>query len=314
MKRLFVIFVCLLVSACKGGGFGTFFGGDAAEPSYADDADENLTRGQESLDSKNYVEAQKYFDYVKSKYPYLEAATTAELKLGDVDFEREKYIEARDRYVNFAKLHPTHPKLDYAAFRAALTHYKDMPSDFFVLPPSVEKDQAEVRSASVALADFIRNYPQSSYVEEAKKALDEVRRRLAGHELYVANFYKRRERWQAVVLRLNVVARDFGGLGYEEKVYFGLYDAYLKIQSTSQKKLELGQVELSKAQAVLAEVGDAATDAQKQKVTDAELQIKEAENALLSAQGKPEEVLKQLVERYPETDAAKKAQSMLEKR
>ncbi len=309
MKRLLAL--CLLVTACKGGGFGTFFGGESAEPNYSDDADENLKLGQESLDSKNYVEAQKYFDFVKSKYPYLEAATTAELKLGDVDFEREKYLEARDRYVNFIKLHPTHPKIDYAAYRASLTHYKDMPSDFFLLPPSAEKDQAEVRSASVALADFIRNYPQSEYTEDAKKTLDEVRRRLAKHELYVANFYKRRERWQAVVGRLNVVARDFGGLGYEDKVYFGLHDAYLNIQSTAQKRIEVGQAELAKAKARLEKAGDKATDADQQRVTDAENHIKEAEGTLLAAQGKPEEVLKQLIEKYPDTDAAKKARGML---
>jgi len=311
MKRLFAL--CLLAAACKGGGFGTFFGGDSAEPNYADDAEENLKLGQESLDSKNYVEAQKYFDYVKSKYPYLEAATTAELKLGDVDFEREKYVEARDRYVNFVKLHPTHPKLDYAAYRAALTHYKDMPSDFFILPPSVEKDQGEVRAASVALADFIRNHPASEYQEEAKKTLDDVRRRLAKHELYVAGFYKRRERWHAVVGRLNVVARDYGGLGYEEKVYFGLHDAYRNILADAQKKLQKSQGDLDKAKAQLEKAGDQATDAHRQRVTDAENAIKDAENTLLVSQGKPEEVLKQLVEKYPDTDAAQKARSMLEK-
>lgn len=303
----------LLLCACKGFGIGTFLGGDAAEPNYADDAEENLKRGDDSLESKNFVEAQKYFDYVKSKYPYLEAATTAELRLGDVDFEREKYIEARDRYVSFIKLHPTHPKLDYAAYRAALTHYKDMPSDFFILPPSSEKDQGEVRAASVAMADFIRTYPQSEYVAAAQKALDEVRRRLAEHELYVAGFYKRREKWQAVVSRLNVVARDFGGLGYEEKVYFGLHDAYLKIQADSQAKGQRAKAELEKAKAGVEAAGDKVTPAQKQRVVDLEKQIADAELQGTNAEGKPEEVLHQLIAKYPETDAAKRAQRMLEK-
>lgn len=301
----------LLLCACKG--FGTFLGGDVSEPNYADDAETNLKRGDEALDSKNYVEAQKYYDYVKSKFPYLEAATTAELRLGDVDFEREKYLEARDRYVNFAKLHPTHARLDYAAFRAALTHYKDMPSDFFLLPPSSEKDQGEVRAASGAMAEFLRSYPSSEYVPEAQKVLDEVRRRLAEHELYVAGFYKRREKWNAVVSRLNVVARDFGGLGYEEKVYFGLYDAYLEIQADAAQRLDQGRRDLEAAEAELAKAGEKATDAQKQKVTDAEQRVKDAETARVNAQGKPEETLKTLVAKYPETDAAKRAQRLLEK-
>lgn len=256
MKRLL-----LIAALCSCKGFGTFLGGEVGEPTYANDADSNLAKGDEALESKNYLEAQKYFDFVKSKFPYLEAATTAELRLADVDFEREKYIEARDRYSNFAKLHPTHPKIDYAAYRAAMTHYKDMPSDFFILPPSSEKDQNEVRAASVALADFIRTYPTSEHVPLAQKNLDEVRRRMAEHELYVAGFYKRREKWPAVVSRLSVVAKDFGGLGYEEKVYFGLYDAYRKMNEEEKAK----------------------------------------------------EALQTLVAKYPDTDAAKKAQRVLEK-
>jgi outer membrane protein assembly factor BamD len=227
----------LALCACKT--MGTFFGGEIGEPTYTADAESNLAKGDEMLDNKNYLEAQKYYDYVKSKFPYLEAATTAELRLADVDFEREKYIESRDRYLNFVKLHPTHPKVDYAAYRAAVTHFKDMPSDFFLLPPSREKDQAEVRASSLAMADFIRNYPKSEFVPEAQKVLDDVRKRLAEHELYVADFYSRREKWPAVIGRLNVVANQYGGLGYEEKVYFGLYDAYRKMNDSTKAEESL---------------------------------------------------------------------------
>lgn len=227
----------LSLSGCET--LSSFFAGDAAEPSYASDAETNLQRGQKALDRKNFVEAQKYFDYVKSKYPYLEAATAAELMLGDTEFAREKYLEARDRYQTFVKLHPTHPKVDYAAFRSAMTHYKDIPSDLFVFPPSIEKDQNEVRAAQVALNDFIKSYATSQYVPEAQKTLNDVRRRLAEHELYVASFYRRRDRWMAVVTRLGNVARDFGDLGFEDEVYFGMYDAYLKLNDPEKAKAAL---------------------------------------------------------------------------
>jgi outer membrane protein assembly factor BamD len=257
MKRA-VLITALCLTGCKT--LGSFFGSEVGEPTYASDADTNLQRGDEQLASKNYLEAQKYFDFVKSKFPYLEAATTAELRLGDVDFEREKYVEARDRYLNFIKLHPTHAKVDYAAFRAAMSHFKDIPSDFFLLPPASEKDQAEVRAASIAMADFIRSYPNSEYVAQAQKVYDDVKKRLAQHELYVADFYRKREKWNAVVGRLSVVEKDYGGLGYEERVYFGLYDAYRKLKDDTKAKEALQMLvakypdtpAAKKAQAVLA--------------------------------------------------------------
>jgi outer membrane protein assembly factor BamD len=225
--NLRLLAVLLLVAGCK-----TASQEGAGEPDYASDADTNLQRGTEALGGKNYLEAERYFEYVKTKYPFLEAAKEAELKLADTDFERERFLEARDRYQNFIKLHPTHPKVDYAAYRAALTHYKEIPSDFFLLPPSKEKDQVEVRGTLSAMNDFVRQYPNSEYVAEAKKLVDEARKRLADHEVYVAEFYAKREKWPAVINRYKKVLEDFSGLGYDEQAYFGIYDAYLQLKDT----------------------------------------------------------------------------------
>jgi outer membrane protein assembly factor BamD len=223
MRRLLV-----LVSICCAASCATTGGAETGEDGivYGADADSNLKKGDEALESKNFPEAQHYFEFVKTKYPFLEAAKIAELKLADVDFERDRFIEARDRYQTFIRLHPTHPKVDYAAFRGALSHYKDIPSDFFLLPPSEEKDQVEVKNALVAMQDFVRLYPDSTYVPEAKKVIDDVKKRLADHELYVAGFYKKRERWPAVVNRLNVVAKSYSGVGVDDQVALGLAEAY----------------------------------------------------------------------------------------
>lgn len=217
-------------------------GAEVGAPDYASDAESNLARGREALDGKNFLEAERYFEHVRSKYPFLEAAKEAELLLADTDFQRERYLEARDRYASFVKLHPTHPKLDYAAFRAALTHYKEIPSDLFILPPAAEKDQTEVKRTLAAMTDFMRQYPSSSYAEEAKKIVDAVKRRLAEHELYVAEFYAKREKWPAVVGRLTRVLREFSGLGFDERAYFGIYAAYVQMKDTAKAQETLRAV------------------------------------------------------------------------
>ena len=235
-RALAFVLVVSSLAGCKSLGFLGFGGDETVSVQYGTDADSNMKLGNEALDSKQYAEAQKYFDYVRTKYPYLEASKLAELRLGDTDFAREKFGEARDRYVNFVKLHPTHPRVDYAAYRAALTHYKDIPSDFFIFPSATEKDQADVRAAMASLGDFLKTYPESDYKGDAQKVYTEVRKRLADHELYVASFYRSRDRWPAVVGRLEVVERDFPDVGYEEKVYFGLYEAYSKLKDETRAK------------------------------------------------------------------------------
>lgn len=235
VRSCLVLSCALALSGCKT--LGALGGSDeGGEVDFANDAESNMKLGDEAMESENFGEASRYYEYVKTKYPFLEAAKTAELKLGDCDFLRDRFIEARDRYQNFVRLHPTHPKVDYAAFRAALTHYKDIPSDLFILPPASEKDQQEVRAAMNAMSDFLRIYPDSQYVPEARKVLTEVKTRLAEHEIYVADFYRRRDRWPAVIGRLSTVAKNFSGTGYDEKVYFGLHEAYLKMKDEKRAK------------------------------------------------------------------------------
>jgi outer membrane protein assembly factor BamD len=213
-----------------------------SEPDYAQDAETNLARGNKAFESRNYTDAIKYFEYVRSRYPYLDAAKHAELRIADTHFAREEYIEARDAYLNFVKLHPTWPQVDYAAFRAALTHYKEIPSDFFLLPPSAEKDQGEVKNALRAMQDFIRQYPDSKYLPEAEQIVADARRRLARHELYVASFYARRERWRAVANRLETVAEEYRGLGFDEQALFGLHDAYTRLNEKEKARKALEEI------------------------------------------------------------------------
>jgi outer membrane protein assembly factor BamD len=202
----------------------------AGDPDFAAQAEENLRLGDEALDNRDFLRAEKYYDFVRTKFPYLEASKDAELKLGDLEFEQERYPEARERYDSFIKLHPSHPKVDYAAYRSALTHFKDMPSEFFLLPPSEEKDQTEVQAALRAMNNFLRQYPDSQYAKEAKEQAEVAKQKLAEHELYVAAFYRKRERWPAVAQRLEGLLSKYPGTKYDEEAFFSLHEAYVKLK------------------------------------------------------------------------------------
>lgn len=227
----------LLSSGCA-----SLSSGQAGEPDYAATAEENLRLGEQALENKDLLKAQKYFEYVRAKFPYQDAAREAELKLADVDFAREAWPEAREQYESFIKLHPTHPRVDYAAYRSALTHVEDYPSEFFALPPPEEKDQGEIQAALLAMEDFRRQYPNSQYAADAKAQADEARRRLAEHELYVARFYQKRERWKAVAQRLESLLRRYPGTKYEEEALFDLHNAYVKLNDPKKAEETLRQV------------------------------------------------------------------------
>lgn len=200
------------------------------------EAEVALQRAEEAFLGRNYDEAAVLFEFVRANYPFLEEARTAELRLADLEFEVERLPEARERYLTFIKLHPTHPKVDYAAFRAAETYFKEIPSDFFIFPPPFEKDQGAVQSASKSMAEFLRRYPNSEHAPAAKELLLKARRQLAQHELYAAEFYEKREKWKAVVGRLETLMKQYPDVGFEEAALFGLHRAYTKLEQPEKAK------------------------------------------------------------------------------
>ncbi len=203
MRRLLLLLL-LALSGCAGASANI-----AGEISYAKTADANFEQGEKSMGHKDWQDAISYFQYVRNKFPYSHYAPLAELRAADANFEQEKWTEAIDGYKNFIKDHPTHKQVDYAGFRIGLAHYKDIPSDFVLVPPSYEKDQQQLADAQTALKDFIASYPDSGYNAKAKDLLADVRKRLARHELYVAQYYEGHGRLRAAAWRYQGLLRDY---------------------------------------------------------------------------------------------------------
>ena len=194
------------------------------------DAPEDYYRAaQTNLERKNYPEAQVQYVQLKTKFPYSKYGTLAELRLADVKFAEEKYLEAIDAYKMFVQYHPAHEEVPYAIYREAQSHYKEIPDDWFFLPPGFEKDQTEADKAERVLVEFIERYPEHEHTDVAKKLLRDVRRFLAAHDLYVARFYRRQEKWAGAAARYEFVRVRYGDIGIEGDVLLELGESYVKL-------------------------------------------------------------------------------------
>lgn len=198
---------------------------------YSVSARQNYERGLKRLEEEEYAEAAKYFAFVKARFPYSKYAVLAELRMADTLFGTGAYLEAIDGYKQFIKFHPTHEMVTngYAAFRIGEAYYKMLPEDWFLVPPSYEKDTAATQDAVRELSQFLKRYPNSRFSERARKMHDEAARLLAAHEWYVANFYWNRDRPMGSVLRLRTLLSRYRGLGYDEEALWLLGRAYEKV-------------------------------------------------------------------------------------
>jgi len=178
----------------------------------ASNAAKAYEKGLQEKKDGNPLEATRYFEYVRNNFPYSQYAALGQLAIADMAFDRDDWPQAATLYQDFVKSHPSHPKADYAAFRAGVAYFNDRPSDVFLLPPGYEKDQAPVRQALEALNRFVAGYPKSDYVPKARQMIHDCREMLARHERYVAEFYWKREQWRGAAGRYMALADSYGDL------------------------------------------------------------------------------------------------------
>jgi outer membrane protein assembly factor BamD len=178
----------------------------------ASDAGKAYEAGLKARREQEFQDAIRYFEYVKNNFPYSQYAALAQLAEADMSFDHDEWANAATQYSEFVKGHPSHPQAAYAAYRVALAHYNDRPSDWFLLPPSYEKDQAPLRAAVDAYGKFLSNYPKSEYVPKAQIEMNDARQRLVAHDRYVAHFYEKRGEWRGAAGRYVAIAESYGDL------------------------------------------------------------------------------------------------------
>jgi|GEM_PF-1093629 len=176
-----------------------------------DTAEANYAAGIGAFKAKSYDKAIRYFEYLRSKFPFSKYATLAELRIADSYFQNNEFGSAADAYKLFMRFHPNHARsLDgYAAFQSARSQFKQIPGDFFVLPPSYEKDQKSVGVAAQELRSFVGTYPNSQYYPKGYKLLQKCLKRRIDHELYVANYYLKRRKTKSAILRYQNILKSF---------------------------------------------------------------------------------------------------------
>lgn len=207
-------------------------------------AEANWAKAEEAFADEDYPLAQRYFAYIRSKYPYSQYALPSELRTADCMFARERWLEAIEAYQSFVRMHPTHPDAPYAYYRVGLGFTRQIPGDWFLIPPSEEKDQAAVRDAERALKDFIERFPSDKHVAEAEKTLAQVRSRLVAHERYAANFYQKLGRDRAYVGRLEVIRRDFADVALDDALLLEIATVWARLGEAEKAKNAVAELEV----------------------------------------------------------------------
>lgn len=167
---------------------------------------------EDDVKSERYQMALEKLKGIKNRFPYSHYSTLAQLKIADVYFAEESFIEAAGAYETFRDLHPKHPKADYVIFQVSESY-------FLQLPDAIDRDLSPSIKALEAYRELLSLYPNSEYAKKAQERVKETLEKLAQKERYIASFYFKQNIFDSAALRYKKITQQYAGTTPEQDAY-----------------------------------------------------------------------------------------------
>ena len=181
-----------------------------------------IALGRNSLENNNRSDARSYFQQLLDSYPRSELAGDARLGIADTYFEDKgisNLILSIAEYRDFLTFFPNHPRADYAQYRVAYGHYRQVNSP--------DRDQEATQLAIVEFETLIRLYRNSQYAEEGRELLKECYETLAESEFRIGLFYLEvRKHCRASIPRFQTVLEKYPAFSKLDEVHFKIGTAF----------------------------------------------------------------------------------------
>jgi len=164
----------------------------------------------DDVDSSRYVIALEKLRTIRHKFPYSSISADAQLKIADVYYLQEAFLEAAFAYKSFIELHPKHKKTAYAFFRIGDSYFQSSPTN-------IARDLTPAISALNAFGLFIEKFPHHENSKLAHKKISEIGTLLSEKELYIADFYYNQDAYDAAKARYKKLIKVFPNSPYVEE-------------------------------------------------------------------------------------------------
>ena len=198
---LFAALMLILLPACGG----------------KEEIDPNLTeaelyeRAQAAMEKGRYEQAVDHLQAMESRYPFGTYSEQAELDIIYAYFkqyEKEAAYAAAERFI---RLHPQHPRVDYAYYMKGLASYTEgqglleryMPTDMS------RRDPGSARKSFADFSELLTRFPDSEYSPDARRRMVYLRNLLARYEIHAANYLFKRGAYLAAANRGRYVLENF---------------------------------------------------------------------------------------------------------
>lgn len=190
MKRVNIVclVLLLLISGC-------------AKHKQEKTAEQLAAEGIKYFENENYTSAIKSYEKLRDWYPFSKHAKDAELKIADSHYRLEDYEEAIVAYKEFERMHPSDENAPYVIYQVGRCYFDRI--------GTIDTDASPAQEALDAFRLLQEKFPDHDYAKQAEPHIEICLNNIAGHEMYVAKFYFKSEKYNAAMHRFMGVVADF---------------------------------------------------------------------------------------------------------
>jgi len=168
-------------------------------------------------EDKEYYRASQLLDQITPLLTGTDKAENAQFYQAQAHYMQGNYILSDAYFRTFYTTYPRSPLAEQAAFLQAQSLYQQS--------PGYEEDQTPTITAIQAYEEFATQYPNSEYVPQANRAVEELYIKLDKKEFNQARLYYQLRYWRSAVVAFNNFQREHASSPYSEEA------AFLKLES-----------------------------------------------------------------------------------
>jgi outer membrane protein assembly factor BamD len=177
--------------------------------------------GERALLKGKQESARESLRKIVERHPDSGLVPRARFLMGESHYRDREYNQAIREFETFITLYPGHEVADFAQYRLAQSYYDQM--------PTLERDQAITAKAMAEFQNLLKRYPESRYAPDAIVKIEACRLRLAQKELWIADFYVRRDSLQAALQRYDVILKEYPRTAVAPEALFQKVDVLMRL-------------------------------------------------------------------------------------
>ena len=188
--------------------------------------EERFDRGMEYLEKKKYYDAQQEFNIVVLSGAHTEWGDDAQFYLAESYFMNKEYLMAIAEYERLTRKMKYSPFVEKCRWRICEAYVKESPKYYH--------DQDNTDKALQKLQEFLDEYPDSEFSDDANATIKQLRTKLANKLLETGSLYMKLHAYDSAIVAFEELLQNYYDTDLAETAHTEIIHSYALMKKSDE--------------------------------------------------------------------------------